>query len=399
MEYRRFGRTGLRMPAFSCGGMRYQFFRRDLPRWLLPSRHQKHVDRIVDQAIDIGINHFETARDYGTSEIQLGTSLRRHARDSVIVQTKVMPGPDPKLFERKLEQSLANLGLDYVDLLALHGVNTPALMDHCMRPGGCWEVVRKFQQQGRVRFIGFSTHAPTDMIVRLVESDRFDFVNLHWYYINQMNWPAIEAAQRHDMGVFIISPSDKGGRLYRPPEKLRRLCSPLSPVVFNDLFCLSHPQVHTLSVGAARRNDFDEHVSVLPLLADADANLQPILERLERAAIDALGEEWLRTWRVGLPSPEETPGEINIPVILWLRNLLLAYDMEEYGKMRYNLLGNASHWFPGNTAAQVNELDLSACLVRSPHAKEIPALLADTHRRLVGKPRKRLSRTWMFWRS
>ena len=46
----------------------------------------------------------------------------------------------------------------------------------------------------------------------------FDYVNLHWYYIYQANWPAIEEARCRDMGVFIISPADKGGMLYRPPK-------------------------------------------------------------------------------------------------------------------------------------------------------------------------------------
>jgi len=52
------------------------------------------------------------------------------------------------------------------------------------------------------------------MIQRLIESERFDFVNLHWYYINQANWAAIETAQKHDLGVFIISPSDKAVALF-----------------------------------------------------------------------------------------------------------------------------------------------------------------------------------------
>ena len=69
------------------------------------------------------------------------------------------------------------------------------------------------------------------------------------------------------MGVFIISPSDKGGQLYNPPAKLVDLCQPLSPMVFNDLFCLSHPQIHTLSLGAARPTDFDEHLKTLPIIS------------------------------------------------------------------------------------------------------------------------------------
>jgi len=77
-------------------------------------------------------------------------------------------------------------------------------------------------------------------------------------------------------------------------------------------------------------------LSVLPLLDDADTMLPDILDRLEAAAITVLGEDWLNTWNRGLPAPDDTPGQIKYPVILWLRNLLLAYDMEDYAKMRYN---------------------------------------------------------------
>ena len=141
------------------------------------------------------------------------------------------------------------------------------------------------------------------------------------------------------MGVFIISPTDKGGMLYKPPQKLVELCDPLSPMVFNDLFCLSRSQVHTLSIGASQQRDFEEHLKTLELLDRADEILPPILARLEQAAIATLGEDWVKTWHVGLPKYDQTPGNVNIPVILWLRNLAIAYDMSEYARMRYNLLG------------------------------------------------------------
>jgi predicted aldo/keto reductase-like oxidoreductase len=252
-------------------------------------------------------------------------------------------------------------------------------------------VAQQLQREGKVRFIGFSTHGATDVIVQAIETDRFDYVNLHWYYINQFNWPAIAAARRHDMGVFIISPSDKGGMLYKPPQRLVELCAPLSPMAFNDLFCLSHSQVHTLSLGASRPSDFDEHLEAVALLDRADEVLPPILQRLEQAAIATLGEDWYKTWHVGLPNYKETPGCINIPVILWLRNLALAYNMTEYGKMRYNLLGNGSHWFPGNKADRVRDFDLRECLKNSPHAAKIPDFLADANRLLGGETIKRLS--------
>ncbi|WP_107668442.1 aldo/keto reductase [Cyanothece sp. BG0011] len=393
MKYRRFGRTELEMPVFSCGGMRYQYKWKDVPGWQIPRDNQHNLEATINRSLEVGINHIETARGYGTSEMQLGKILPKFPREKLIVQTKVSPKEDPKEFRRQFNQSLKFLQLDYVDLLGLHGINTEQILDYCVRPGGCLAEARKLQEQGKVRFIGFSTHGPTDIIKKTIETDQFDYVNLHWYYINQVNWPAIEAAKKHDVGVFIISPSDKGGKLYDPPKKLVELCQPLSPMVFNDLFCLSHPEVHTLSLGAARPTDFDEHLKALSLLDDPQPILTPILAKLEEEAIKVLGEDWFNTWDQGLPDPEETPGNINIKTILWLRNLALAYDMTDYGKMRYNLLGNGGHWFPGKNAENVKKLDLSSCLSNSPHRDKIPNYLAEAHGLLGGQTVQRLSQS------
>ncbi|MBF2066552.1 MAG: aldo/keto reductase [Calothrix sp. C42_A2020_038] len=393
MLYRRFGRTELQMPVFSCGGMRYQFKWQDVPQWEIPSDNQANLEATIRRSFELGINHIETARGYGSSEMQLGRVLPTLPRDQLIVQTKVAPQANPKDFARNFDKSLKYLNLDYVDLLSIHGINNIETFNNSVCPNGCLDVARKLQAQGKVRFIGFSTHGACDTIIEAIETNQFDYVNLHWYYINQTNWRAIEAATRHDMGVFIISPSDKGGKLYSPPEKLEQLCAPLSPMVFNDLFCLSHPQVHTLSLGAARPSDFDEHLKVLDLIDKADIILPPILKRLEQEAIAVLGEEWTTTWHLNLPTYDQTPGNINIPVILWLRNLAIAYDMVDYAKMRYNLLGNGGHWFPGANADKVEQLDLRTCLVKSPHADKIPRVLAETHQMLGGEATQRLSST------
>ncbi len=393
MQYRRFGRTELQMPVFSCGGMRYQHKWQDLPASEIPEANQRNLEATILRSLKLGINHIETARGYGTSEMQLGKVLPRIPRDQLIVQTKVGPNKNPGEFRRRFNQSLKFLGLEYVDLLGIHGINNQETFDDTLRAGGCLEVARQLQREGKVRFVGFSTHGSTETITKAINTGEFDYVNLHWYYINQVNWSAIEAATKQDMGVFIISPTDKGGQLYNPPPKLVKLCQPLSPMVFNDLFCLSHPQVHTLSLGAAKPSDFDEHLKVLPLLEKAESILPAILHQLEQEAIAALGEKWYRTWQVGLPTHEETPGNINIPVILWLRNLALAYDMLEYSKARYNLLENGGHWFPGATAKNVAKFNLEDCLQNSPHSDKIPQILQESDRILGGEAVKRLSQS------
>lgn len=393
MQYRRFGRTELQMPVFSCGGMRYQYKWQDVPAADIPLDNQANLEATIKRSLELGINHIETARGYGTSEMQLGQILPHLPRSEMIVQTKIAPYPTAAEFRQEFNTSLSYLQLDYVDLLGIHGINNRELLEQTLRPGGCLDEAKKLQRSGQVKFIGFSTHAPLEVILEIIQTNQFDYINLHWYYINQANWRAIAAATELDMGVFIISPANKGGMLYEPSPKLTEICQPFSPLVFNDLFCLSHPQVHTLSLGASKPEDFDEHLKTLGYLDQAPAVLNPIVARWEAAAVDKLGEDWFRTWQVGLPKIEETPGGVNISMILWLRNLALAYDMWEYAKMRYNLLTNGGHWFPGGNAAQVKELDLRDCLSRSPHADKIPQFLAETHDLLAGATVKRLSQS------
>lgn len=389
---RRFGRTELSMPVLTCGGMRYQEAWNDLPPEKIPAANQENLEATIRRALEHGINHIETARGYGTSEMQLGRILPTLPRDEIIVQTKVAPTADPAEFLETFEQSMDYLGLDHVDLLGVHGINNPELLDWSVREGGCMEVAEKLREQGRVRHIGFSTHGPNDLIVRAIETGRFDYVNLHWYWVNEFNAPAVEAATRHDMGVFIISPNDKGGKLYEPTPKLLELCQPLHPMQFNILWCLANPKVHTLSIGPARPGDFDAGTDALAgHYGQAAEVTAPIAARLEAAMHDALTEEWCRNWWRGIPDEADMPGNINVHEILRLWNYATALDMVEFAKMRYNLLGNAEHWFPGNNAAEFDDATLRKTLDANPFADRIPGILRDAHTLLFTQPVKRLS--------
>jgi uncharacterized protein len=397
MLYRRFGRTNLQMPLYSCGGMRYQYKWQDMPLSEIPSENQANLEATIRRSLSLGINHIETARGYGSSERQLGVILPTLPREKMIIQTKVGPEHDAKQFTKNFEDSLARLKLSYVDLLAIHGINNDETCEQSLKPGGCLAAARAIQKRGLARHIGFSTHAPLRIIEQCIKHERdggFDYINLHWYYIFQHNWPAIAEATKRDMGIFIISPADKGGKLYDPPKKLVELCAPLHPLVFNSLFCFARPEIHTLSLGAARPSDFDLQMEAIPLVPRIAEILPPILARLEAAKAETLPAELRDPWSLNLPEHQHAPGGLNIQVMLWLRSLAKAFGMQSYGEMRYNLIGNGGHWFPGVNAADVDAVNLApVAKTTGIPADQLKSLLKETHTMLGKTSVKRLSQS------
>ncbi|CAM9199729.1 unnamed protein product [Phaeothamnion confervicola] len=373
----RFGRTELAMPIITCGGMRQQQTWRPKDGMSLADVSkacQDNFQAIVDRAMALGINHFETAKarsfllGYGSSEMQFGPCLAKYDRASFILQTKIRPLEDPDEFRATIDASLVKLQVEYLDLFGFHGINSRKMLDWTLRPGGCMDVVEGYRRAGKIRWVGFSTHAHTEVIVEAIETGRFDYVNLHYQFVGSYhasgtwqagegpldhgNLAALQAAARHDMGVFIISPNDKGGMLYKPSQVLVEACRPqgLTPIAFNNLWLWRHHSnphspVHTLVVGAARPSDFDEAVAAAQLLLRVAELVPPVEARLRAKMTEALGDEWLATWWKGLPGAYDTPTGVFVPHILWLWGLVKAWGMYDFCRARYATLeGNAKNW-------------------------------------------------------
>jgi predicted aldo/keto reductase-like oxidoreductase len=231
------------------------------------------------------------------------------------------------------------------------------------------------------------------LVEEICASGRFDYVNLHWYYIFQEHTPSLAAAKKNDMGVFIISPNDKGGMLYTAPKKLADLTQPLSPMAFNALFCLRHQDIHTLSIGAARPSDFDEHVAAISRLQAAETLLPPIEEKLHKQWETVLPERWRKTWDLGLPSWPDAPQEANFREILRLYNLAIAFDLTDYGRMRYNLLGQGGHWFAGQSLENLTREEILPSLAGCPAPETTLEHLLAARELFAGQKIERLSKS------
>jgi uncharacterized protein len=375
VHYRRFGQTNLPLSVFSLGTMR-------------ALGNPATAVATLRHGVDLGINHIETAQSYGNSELYLAQALQAGLpRQNIYITTKVLPSADARQMTAAIDRSLARLGVNEIDCLAVHGLNTWEHLGWMLgtdEQPGALTALHAAITAGKVRYLGFSSHGSLELIQAAICSGQFAFVNLHYTLFQPRNLAAVALAAERDMGVFLISPADKGGLLYTPSDLLNQLCQPWSPLHLNYRFLLSDPRITTLSVGPANPTELDWPLAVADDIQPLSAAEQTVLAKLQAHLMAQLGPERCSQCYACLPCP----AEIQIPEALRLRNLAVAYDMQAFGEYRYRMFENAGHWFPGNKGNRCT--DCGDCLPRCPEQLDIPTLLRDTHTRLNGQPRPRL---------
>ena len=126
------------------------------------------IPEVVARALDMGVNYFDTSRDYGDSEKIFSGVIKGRQRDKFHIATK-SPSRRKADILKDLDTSLQALGVDYVDIWHLHARDTPASI-----PDEAIEAMKMCKESGKARFIGFSCHDPNNMVDFLINSKTFD---------------------------------------------------------------------------------------------------------------------------------------------------------------------------------------------------------------------------------
>ena len=201
MQTKRLGKTNLEVSQIGMGGIPIQ----------RPTEDE--AIKVVQRALDLGVNWIDTAVGYGNSEERIGKALAGGRREQVIVATKTGAKTRSEALEH-LELSLERLQTDYVDIWQLHGVNKfDDYERRVLLPGGALEAAQEALQAGKVRHIGFSSHS-LDVALEMVRSGIFETVQYPFNFMaNDAVHGLVALAQEHDVGFIAMKPLGGGGRL------------------------------------------------------------------------------------------------------------------------------------------------------------------------------------------
>ena len=231
MTYRTHPQNGDKVSILGYGCMRWPMIKNEEGKDVVD---QETTNRLVDYAIEHGVNYFDTAPVYlqGQSEKATGIALKRHPRESYFIATKLSNFSNYSR-ENSLEmyyKSFENLQTDYIDYYLLHSISVMDAFQQRYVDNGVIDFLLEERKAGRIRNLGFSFHGSTegfDELMATHEQYNWDFVQIQ---LNYVDWK--HAGGRNANAEYLQQELDKrnipsiimepllGGRLSKVPDNI-----------------------------------------------------------------------------------------------------------------------------------------------------------------------------------
>ena len=214
MQYRTDPKSGNKLSILGLGCMRFP-------------RDRDKTERLIVEAVDRGVNYFDTAYVYGNSEVTLGAIVHKNGlRDRIYIATK-LPHQKCKAyadFERLFQEQLSRLKTGYIDYYLVHNLSDMSAWRR-LCDLGIADWVSEKKASGQIRQIGFSFHGTQSEFLDLIEAYDWDFCQIQYNYMDE-NYQAgragLQKAHEKGLPVIVMEPL-LGGKLATglPPKAMQ----------------------------------------------------------------------------------------------------------------------------------------------------------------------------------
>ena len=297
MRYRSLGSTGLWVSAVGFGGIPIQRVDQDV------------ACQLVNRALNMGINFFDTARGYTDSETKLGLVLRERQQEAIIA-TKSMARTRDEM-ESDIEKSLKALGTEYIDLYQVHNVKDVPTLDKVLNPGGAMEALLDAQKRGIIKHIGITSHIK-GLLIEALKTRAFATIQFPFNPVEAESVPELlKLASAQGTGVIIMKPL-AGGAFKHASLALQ--------------FILEYP-ISTVIPGMDSLQQVEDNA----ITGSRSDNLTPAERDLIQEEVEELGSTFCRRCEYCQPCPQG----IDLPTVFLLDGYYTRYGLTDWAKDRY----------------------------------------------------------------
>ena len=246
MPLRKLGRTGFKVSIFSLGGESAVEDRRNIDRAV----------KIVNEAIDLGVNYIDTAPAYGGggSEENIGRVMKTRRKEVFLASKTHIRTYGGTM--RLIEESLRRLNTDYLDLYQLHNMRTESDLDRVFSSGGAIKALEELKEQGVIKNTGITGHRSPSILLRGINNYEFDCIlfslNAADIHYRPFQKELLQAALEKNMGIIAMKVTARG-RIFSP-EGINSMKDALG-------YSLSFP-VSTAIVGISNIGQLRENVEI-----------------------------------------------------------------------------------------------------------------------------------------